>query len=400
MAELTMFVYPWDMVNVGPEALVERLAAQGVTRIAMAATYHSGAILAPAERGPLVFRPEPNRAHVPLPDAAFSGLRLEASSFAAQAGDVLDRLADHAAQASIGLTAWIVCLHNSELASRRPDLALRTCAGDPSTHGLCPLQPEVRTYARELVAAVLAGGRFDRVLLESASSLLATHGQAANDAAVPIDVRVTVALSACFCVACAARGTDAGIDVERLRERCRSVVNRRFASPLVAERAADEGLELAALLVSDPELTAYLRLRRDAISELLDALVGEAHAAGAAALACSAVGARPTPLNWAEGIDLRRSGASADQLVVLTYGASVGSVARELDHVLGHVDPARVLQLLPLWASQHASRGVLLAKVRAGLDAGVRAFGLYNHAMAAPAIAAWTPAVAESIAAA
>jgi hypothetical protein len=347
-----------------------------------------------------VFRPEANRAHLPLPEAAFSGLRLEASSFAAQAGDVLDRLAECGGQAGIGLTAWIVCLHNSELACRRPNLALRTCAGDPSAHGLCPLQPEVQTYARELVAAVLAGGRFDRVLLESASSLLATHGQAADDAAVPVDVRVTVALSACFCGACAERGAAAGIDVEGVRERCRTLINRRFASPLIVGRAADEGLELAALLVGDPELTAYLRVRRAAISELLETLVGEAHAVGAAVLACSAVGARPTPLNWAEGIDLRRSAASADQLVVLTYGASVGSVARELDHVLAGVDPAHVLQLLPLWASQHASRGALLAKVRVGLDAGVRAFGLYNYAMAPTALAAWTPAVAEAVAAA
>jgi hypothetical protein len=34
-----MFVYPWDVARVGPEALVERFAAEGVTRIAVAATY-------------------------------------------------------------------------------------------------------------------------------------------------------------------------------------------------------------------------------------------------------------------------------------------------------------------------------------------------------------------------
>ena len=398
MSELTMFVYPWDVARVGAATLVARLAEMGVTRIAVSASYHSGAILAPAETGSLVFRPDANRAHVRLATSAFTGLRLEDSAFATDAGECFGELAEHAGAAGIGLTAWGVCLHNSELAQRWPALAVRSCANDPSAHGLCPSQPRVRTYVRELVRAVMATGHFDRVLLESASSLLASHGQGEDDAAVPLDVRTTVALSLCFCSVCRDHGTAVGLDVEALRGRCRTLVNRRFASPLIAERAPDEGLELAALLAADAELAAYVRMRRDTVSELLQEIVADVHAEDGGVLACSAVGARPTPLNWAEGIDLARAGATADQLLVLTYGKSVGSVARELDHVLEHVDADRVVQLLPLWVSQHGSRDQLLAKVGVGLDAGVRAFGLYNYAMAPAALAAWTPAVSRAIA--
>src|SRR5690606_31547810 len=82
--------------------------------------------------------------------------------------------------AGVGVTAWLVGLHQSALATARPDLALRNAFGHPYRHALCPAQPEVVGYARGLVAdAAAALGRrllrCRRHLLPAPAARVASH---------------------------------------------------------------------------------------------------------------------------------------------------------------------------------------------------------------------------------
>lgn len=397
MSELSLFLYPWDAQCDGVPATVERVRELGATRMSVAATYHSAEVITPRASGPLVTHVEANRAHLPLPDDAFSGVRLPQSAFAAEHPDCFPRLAEQAAAAGVGLTAWVIGLHNSSLAQAHPELAIESCAGDRSAHGLCPAAPACATYVRELVAAVAASGLFDRVLLESASYLLAGHGHPHELAAVRLDARSRLLLSLCFCEHCAARAERSGIDVAGLRRRCRERLVASWHSPLLARRAPDEGLELAALLVADAELAAYARMRCEVVSELVEAAARELAARGVELSVASAVWGRPAPANWTEGIDLGRTARAAGQVALTTYAADPASVARELDHALEQVPADRLMQLNTLWPEHHRSADELLAKVRLALDVGVRDIGLYNLAMAPPAVADWTRAVADLV---
>ena len=397
MSELSLFLYPWDAQQDGVAATVERVHELGATRIAVAAAYHSAEVVTPRRQGPLVTHVEANRAHLPLPSDAFSGLALPPSALASEHPDCFAELARRSTDAGIGVTAWLVAFHNSSLAQAHPEHALENCAGDRSAHGLCPSAPASGTYLRELVRAVARTGFFDRILLESASYLLAGHGHPHELAAVRQDVRTRLLLSLCFCSHCRDEAAARAIDADALRSRCRERLLRSWTSPLAGRRDPDEGLEVAAMLVNDVELARYVRMRMDLVSGLLELVAADVAELGVALSATTAVWGRPTPLNWTEGIDLARTARAVDQVVVTTYSADPHEVARELDHALEQIPPERVMQLNSLWLEHHPTPDDLLAKVQLGLDSGVRAFGLYNLAMAPPAVAGWTRAVADLI---
>lgn len=397
MAELSIFLYPWDAQRDGAGATVERVAELGATRLAVAVAYHSAEVITPRREGPLVTNVEANRVHLPLPEGTFTGLALPPSAFALAFPGWFVELAEHARGPGLGLTAWVVALHNSALAQSHPDDALQNCAGDRSAHGLCPSAPRSRVYVRELVRAVAATGLFDRVLLESATFLLAGHGHPHELAAVRHDVTTRLLLSLCFCPHCRRDAETRGIDADRLRDRVRGRLIDRWSSPLAGIRDDDEGLELAALLVDDTDLAGYARMRMDVVSTLLEEAAAEAAAHGVALGTTTAVWGRPTPLNWTEGIDLAATGRIVSQVAITTYDPDPRQVARELDHALELIPADRAMQLNTLWLAHHPTLDDLLAKVQLGLDAGVRAFGLYNLAMAPPAVVGWTRAVADLI---
>jgi hypothetical protein len=400
MTELTMFLYPWDAQRDGVAETVERVRALGVTRIAVAATYHSAEVVTPRAGGPYMVHVEANRAHVPLAEDAFTGLRLSQSAFSREFPGCFGELAAGAADASVGMTAWVICLHNSSLAQQHPEAALENCAGDRSAHGLCPANPDVARYVRELASAVAGTGVFDRILLESASYLLAGHGHPHELMAIRLDVRTRFLLSLCFCASCVEEAHLRDIDAEALRARCSELLETAWGSPLLARRAPDDGLELAALLATDPEIGAYARMRLAVVSRLVERVVADSHRRGLAVSVATAVWGRPSPLNWVEGIDLGATATTADQLTVTTYQREPEDVARDLDHVLESVAAERVMQLNTLWPEHHDGVEALLAKVRAGLDAGVREFGLYNLAMTPPAMLGWARAVGDLVASA
>lgn len=399
MSELTMFAYPWDLAVEEPRQVVAELAARGVTRLAVAAAYHSASVIAPRRTAHVTTTAEANRAHLPLAPEAFGEVVLEPSTLATDRPELFEQIADAASEHGLdGVTGWVVALHNSDLAARHPELALQTCFGDRSGHGLCPSQPAVREYVRALAGAVAGTGRFDRVFLESASYLLAGHGHPHELWAVRLDPRGRLLLSLCFCDAC---GTEAGvrdIDAEGLRARCAERLHRAWNAPLMPLRAPDEGAELAALLVADPELAAYVRMRCELVSALVADVARALRERGVALTLSSAVWGRPAPLNWLEGVDLRRSGELADLLGVTTYTAALPDVARELDVVLADVDPARVMLLNTLWPEHHATAAELVAKVALAREAGVRSFALYNQATAPAATLPWIDAVANEVA--
>ncbi|MGW3625558.1 hypothetical protein [Streptomyces sp. NPDC000880] len=123
-------------------------------RLALAVAYHSAETIAPRRRSRVHTPVEANLAHLPLPQGAFADLRPAEGRLAREDPELFPRLAAEAEAAGIRLTAWTVTLHNSALAAARPQAALRNCFGDPSTHGLCPANPLVRRYVRDLAAAI------------------------------------------------------------------------------------------------------------------------------------------------------------------------------------------------------------------------------------------------------
>lgn len=394
--DLTMYAYPWDLDLDGVEQSVGLVADLGCTRMAVAVAYHSASLLAPRRERPVQFDIEPNVAHFPL-RACFSDLALPEGRLAREAPELGTELAKAAGVAGIGLTAWTIVCHNSDLARSRPDLALESCFGDRSTHGLCPSNPAVRRYAVELCGAVLGLGIFDELFVESVAYLLAGHGHPHELWAVRDDPSLRYLRSLCFCEHCIRLGTKLGIDAAALRSFVAGALRRAWSSPLAAGRDPDPGDELAGLLVARPDLATWTRLRCVRVAELIAELAELAHANGARLASALGVWARPTPLGFMEGIDPPMLAERSDRLVAMAYYPTPGAVARDLDYLLMTIDAERLQLAQTLWPSHHAALEVLLAKIELARRAGVRDFGLYNLSTVPAFALPWARAVADLV---
>ena len=153
MAELSMMIYPWDLQADTPERVVDEVAERGVTRLQIATAYHSAEVLAPRRTARVSTVAEANRAHLPLPADAFTGLSVRPSSIAQTDPDLYPRFKRAADAAGVAVDGWAIAFHNTDLATAHPEAAIENCFGDHFTHGLCPSSPAARTYAIELLDA-------------------------------------------------------------------------------------------------------------------------------------------------------------------------------------------------------------------------------------------------------
>ncbi|MFG2041692.1 hypothetical protein [Dactylosporangium sp. NPDC048998] len=396
MAELTMFVYPWDVLDEEPESLVAELAGRGVRRIAVATAYHSAEVLRPRRRKRVNLLIEPNVVHTPINTGRFGLLTPRLGALAGC--DVFPRLAKAAAAAGIGLTGWTVVLHHSDLAQRHPDLAGRNCFGDNWAHGLCPSQPEVARYAVELCAALGETGYFDTLMLESLAYPMAGHGHPHQLSAVRLDPVGRLLRSLCFCSACLVEGERIGVDGTALADWVAETLATSWNGPLAAARTADEGQEVAAALVRRPDLYAWVRMRNTVVTGLFERITTRLRPSGVATVAAVAGFGQPAPMTWQEGHDIEALSRVCDGLTLLAYAPDPAGVAREIDYVTGLVPAANVQVVQTFLPHQTSTVDNLMSIVEHCADAGIDRIGLYNWGLAPAGSLGWVNRVAALIA--
>jgi hypothetical protein len=193
-------------------------------------------------------------------------------------------------------------------------------------------------------------------------------------------------------------GQDRGIDGEGLRAFVAETLHRTWNSELTVVREPDPGDELSSLLVSRPDLAAWTAMRCDSVAELVHEVAALAHSHGSRLSTALGVFARPAPLGWMEGLDPARLAVVSDRLVAMPYYPAPGAVARDLDHYLALVEPAKLQVVQTLWPGHHADLATLLSKVGLAHRAGVDGFGLYNLTTAPGPPLDWARAVAAFLA--
>ena len=141
--QLSMWTYPWDILDVGFDETVAELRAAGLNAVSLATSYHAGRFFqarSPArkayfpEDGTIYFRPDPG---------LWEGrsIRPEIASVVGR-GDVLRDLVDRRDRTGLKVGAWTVCLHNTRLGMLHPDAVTRN-AFEPVTS----LVAEIRQHA-------------------------------------------------------------------------------------------------------------------------------------------------------------------------------------------------------------------------------------------------------------
>ena len=142
MPHITMWAYPWDLLDEGPLAVARRLADEvGLDAVSVATAYHTydqirphlGGRLIRADRAHAYFTPRPQHyKDTPLqPDPRWPDSERDPMAEIAEALDA----------AGLGFISWTVTLHNSALGEAHPRVLPAQCAGRPLHLRALPGQP-------------------------------------------------------------------------------------------------------------------------------------------------------------------------------------------------------------------------------------------------------------------
>lgn len=391
VAQIELFAYPWDIVDRGPEAFVEECAALGATRVHVTTLYHSGKFLLPRSGTRKVYLPEPGKLFLRLPEGAFDGPL--APAYDALAGtDWLDRLA----ACKMPLAAWTVFHHGSALAAKHPELTIRNVYGDPYPFALCPSQPAVRAFSRQLAVAFAATGRFDMLDLETIGYLGYFHGHHHEVSAVPCGPLAQFLLSLCFCAACTEAAGRAGIQVACLQRYLRDLLAARFAADDASAAHPDDAEQIATLLALVPDLGEFVRLRMGTVSGLVNEIRSAVPSLQLCIFTSSFVG---SPSNiWMEGVSLPQLKQTVDVVHLLAYTADSDRVNTDLVFCRSQVDdPARLCLTLNLGIPVTPTLDHAMGKIDFAWRQGVRRFAFFNFGFLGPRRLAWVGEIAREL---
>ncbi|GIM91151.1 hypothetical protein [Paractinoplanes toevensis] len=245
--------YPWDVL--GDPGFLSRAPR----RVTLAATYHSTRAATPMHPEHRIVDARWAALYRPVRPSAWKGqdLRPLAPSWVSSP-DSFGEAATILKRAGHEVTAWIVLTHNTRLGTRRPDVAVVNCFGEPYPYALCPAHAEVRDHAATLAAEAVHDLDLDGVSLEGCGQMGVTHlghHEKTDGAWSPATARL---LSICCCTACQQAWTADGLDPAEVVAALRAGT-RSGDVPSASRAGTPSGEMLSALLAVRHRHTDLLR---------------------------------------------------------------------------------------------------------------------------------------------
>lgn len=384
----SVFVFGTDLVHEGTSAVLDALQARaGATDVILSATYHDARDVFPHNPRFRVYRHEGDiawfRAQPELYDAGFAPKLADA----AEGSDVLAGLCAEAQPRGMSVSAWAIYLHNSRLATARPDCATRNVYGDPYLSDLCPANPAVRRYCRDLTRDI-ARYPVARLLAESLHYRTLEHGEHHERYLIDIPPWARGLMSICFCSHCRAAGDAAGVDTEALARHIRDALEPVWQGqppgtlPPGLEGAAAEMLERFQE-VRRAVVTSLVAEVRDALAPSGIALSFIDHG-GAMSHVLPGLDADADVIAAAGilGIDPKAVAAECDEYSVLGYTGTAERLAKQIGRyreTLG--EGARIALALRPLAVDCRNPQNLREKVGTARAAGIERLAFYHYAM-------------------
>lgn len=375
--QLSMWTYPWDVQDIGPETVERELRERaGLDTISLATSYHAGRFLQPRSPRRKAYFPEDGTVYF-QPDAAlWEGLAIQPklADTIAEGGDVLRDLVRRRDAGGMKVSCWTVCLHNTRLGMLHPDAVTRNAFGDPNYYNLCPSHPDARAYVRVMVEDVSRNYRPDRIELESPSFMGFAHEYHHEKDGVGLTPEDDFLLSLCFCPSCLARSAKAGIDGEAARRIVRQWIAESCERAVPARRFPDFPASGLDTFAPWPALHAYLLWRFEPVTSLVEEI-------RAAADPDTQVVIIDLKDGWLGGCDLAALGKVCDGAILCAYDMQAGDVAALLAAGRAALGPDKFLGTgYRLFYPEMSDAGVLAAKVKPALEAGV-GINFYNYGL-------------------
>ena len=283
--------------------------------------------------------------------------------------------------------AWTIFLH-ADRPDEHQDCVTVNAFGDRYPADLCPAHPDVREYARALVADVC---RYEigSILAESLHYHPVEHGHEHERYLIELGTKARYLLGLCFCEHCLARAAAAGVDGAAVQAAVRDELERAFAS---REAAVSGELERSMLAdVAGGELGAYLDVRAATVTSLAAEAAEVAAAAGKRFVFMDPSGAvkgywtgKPeggpaAEIGWRFGIDLPGLAAVCPEVQVLGYAADVERVRLDLDAYRRTLADATLSVVLRPIPPDCETAENLAAKLALARELGLTWAGIYHY---------------------
>ncbi len=268
-----LWAYPWDILDEGPDTVMERVANAGFDEVSVAMLYHGGMLLLPHNPRRKVYFPEDGVVYFVPDSECYRGTSLRPiRSELTKDGDPLSQICRAAASCGLGTVAWVVCLHNGRLGLENPGVALENAFGDRYPYALCPSQPQVSTFLEGVVADLsrrypLAGIELEALYHQNYPHDWSHPKEGSHRTALDADL-----LSLCFCRACLSAAAEHGVQGDSVRRAVRSVLQDRFGRDTGAVPARGAECPPDQLDTLIPDGTAYLDVRTHVVTALLKRL--------------------------------------------------------------------------------------------------------------------------------
>ncbi|MFE7228480.1 hypothetical protein ACFU7D_27035 [Nocardioides sp. NPDC057577] len=357
------YAYPWDVI--GDPAFVDRAQGLGVSKVALAAAYHTARAATPLHPRHRIVEARSAALYRPVRPEAWDGARLvpPAATWVA-ADDPYGEAAATLTEAGIEVAAWIVLTHSTLLGEADPDLAVVNCWDEPYPYALCTRHEDVRRYAETLAAEAVRETATSSVILEACGHLGFGHGGHHDKTDGAYDDTTEQLLSICCCTACREDWTARGLD----------------AAATVATLRAATGADSAGASVDATTLDTILASRHAAADELRHRVIAAVREAAPDVVEI-ALHAQPDP--WATGASPGLTPTTADDVDVVvsfcwpTTEASVETGRGLVEAVSGKAATAAYVTVLPPTTEDDFG-----GHLRALLDAGVDQIHLYHLGLA------------------
>lgn len=212
-----VFLYPEELDHVEPDALAAQVLELGCDAVSVAVAYHRGRRVFPRHRRvsvltrtTLYLEPEQER---------YGSLRPEG-----RRSEGLFAFREACRRVGLRFRAWVVGLHNGELAAAHPAAAALLLDGSPAGHSLCPSTPEAVEYVAALAGDVAAQLEPEFVDLEAAFYPAWEPAYTLTLALDPLPEPARLLGTQCFCASCHA------VLGSALEERARAAAGPPFAA--------------------------------------------------------------------------------------------------------------------------------------------------------------------------
>ncbi len=338
----SLLAFATDLLDEGLDTVADNVQNRGgADGITLAAAYHDARDVFPHNPRRVVYFQEPGAVFFQPTQQRFRDLKLQpVVSGLIGDSDLVAELVSLAHRRELDANAWVVLLH-VDRGRAIEEFAHRNAFGDPYLTQLCPSNPDVRAYARAIIADVASRG-VNTILMEAFHFLPFPHGYHHERAFIEISALTSLLLSLCFCDSCTRVVAERGVDVSSLRGAVQETIRKGLLSDEPDPVAVDDPAPVRSLFGG--ELGGLLDARSDAVTSLVAECVQAARDVETQTVVVPVdpsgaikgyVGGQPTgppapSISWRLGIDLEQLAQVADAIEVMAYASTAERVVVDL----------------------------------------------------------------------